>query len=231
MKLRNLAIVLAAGVMTITSCDAQKNKKTDQSMEMKNEADSVSYALGVNIGTNIKGQGFDDINADQIAQAIKDVYGDGAKMDVNDAGEMLNAYMMEAQKRKAEKNLAEGEAFLAENGKRDGVNTTASGLQYEVIKEGTGGPKPTPTSQVKVHYHGTLLDGTVFDSSVDRGQPATFGVNQVIPGWTEALQLMSVGDKFKLYLPSKIAYQERGAGGQIGPNTTLIFEVELLEVM
>ncbi len=126
-------------------------------------------------------------------------------------------------------NLVKGQAFLSENGKKAGVTTTASGLQYEIIKAGNG-PKPKSTDKVKVHYHGTLLDGTVFDSSVQRGEPVTFGVTQVIPGWTEALQLMSVGSKYKLYIPSNLAYGEQGGGEKIGANETLIFEVELLEI-
>lgn len=129
----------------------------------------------------------------------------------------------------AEKNLQEGQAFLAQNKTKPGVVTTASGLQYEVLKEGTG-PKPTLNQTVKVHYEGTLIDGTIFDSSYKRGEPIEFGVTQVIPGWTEALQLMNVGSKYKLYLPSNIAYGANGAGGAIGPNETLIFTVELLAV-
>jgi FKBP-type peptidyl-prolyl cis-trans isomerase len=134
----------------------------------------------------------------------------------------------EKQKVTAEKNLKAGEAFLAENAKKEGVKTTASGLQYKVIKSGTG-PSPKPTDVVKVQYHGTLIDGTVFDSSVRRNQPATFTVNGVIPGWTEALQLMKVGDKWKLFIPAKLAYGEQGSG-PIGPNIVLIFDVELLGI-
>lgn len=229
MKLKNIAIGLIAGLITITSCDAQKGKGNNKDIEMKTETDSVAYALGVNIGSQIKGQ-FKDIDLDILSQAIKDAYGDKMKMTPEEAGPMLQAYSQKAQERMAEENLKEGQEFLAKNGKRSEITTTESGLQYEVITEGTGA-KPTTENQVKVHYHGTLIDGKVFDSSVDRGQPATFGVTQVIPGWTEALQLMSVGSKWKVYLPADIAYGPRGAGADIGPNSALIFEVELLEIL
>ena len=231
MNLKHIAIVAIAGLLTITSCDknAEDENNTSTNMEMKTETDSVAYALGVNIGENIKGQ-FKDINIDILANAIKDAYAGETKISMAEAGPMLQAYAQKAQMQIAEDNLKEGQDFLAENGKRDGITTTASGLQYEVMNEGSGA-KPTTADKVKVHYHGTLIDGTVFDSSVDRGQPAEFGVTQVIPGWTEALQLMSVGSKWKVFLPSNIAYGERGAGGNIGPNATLIFEVELLEIV
>lgn len=227
--MKNVAIALVAGLLTITSCDAQKGKGNSKNMEMKTEIDSVSYALGVNIGSQIKTQ-FKDIDLELLSQAIKDAYADELKMTPEEAGPMLQAYAQQAQQRIADENLKEGEEFLAKNGKRKEVTTTESGLQYEVMNEGVG-EKPTSESQVKVHYHGTLIDGTVFDSSVERNQPATFGVTQVIPGWTEALQLMSVGAKWKIYLPANIAYGERGAGASIGPNSTLIFEVELLEIL
>jgi FKBP-type peptidyl-prolyl cis-trans isomerase FklB len=139
------------------------------------------------------------------------------------------AKMETRQKAAGEKNLKEGEAFLTANAKKEGVKTTASGLQYRVSKSGAG-KSPKATDSVKVHYHGTLIDGTVFDSSIERGMPITFAVNGVIAGWTEALQLMKEGDKWTLYIPSKLAYGERGPGGKIGPNSTLIFEVELLSV-
>lgn len=148
----------------------------------------------------------------------------------------IGAYMGEKQKvkdqeekAKAGVNLEKGKKFLEDNGKRKGVITLPSGLQYEILKEGNG-PKPTATDKVTTHYHGTTIDGKVFDSSVERGQPAQFGVNQVIPGWTEALQLMPVGSKWKLFIPSNLAYGESGAGGAIGPNETLVFEVELISI-
>ena len=230
MKLRNLAIVLAAGLITITSCDAQKNKGKSTNMEMKSEMDSIGYALGVNIGSQIKTQ-FKDIDIDMLAQAIKDAYAGETKMTPEEAGPILQKFAMAAQAREAEENKKLGDDFLAENAKKKGITTTASRLQYEIMNEGTGA-KPTAESKVKVHYHGTLIDGTVFDSSVDRGEPTEFGVGQVIPGWTEALQLMSVGSKWKVFIPSDIAYGPNPRpGGPIGPNAALIFEVELLEIL
>ena len=142
---------------------------------------------------------------------------------------LIQDYFVELSQKKSQEAISAGQAFLDENGKKEGVTTTASGLQYEVLTNGTGAT-PIESDQVTVHYHGTLVDGTVFDSSVERGQPATFPVNGVIPGWVEALQLMNVGSKYKLYIPSDLAYGERGAGGSIGPNETLIFEVELLSI-
>jgi len=229
MNLKKSIIMLVAGMVTIASCDTQKGKQKQSNMEMKTEIDSVSYALGVNIGLNIKDQ-IGEINTEMMAQALRDVFDSNPKMNEEEAGKLLNDYMMGAQRRKSEASLKEGEDFLAQNAKKKGVTTTESGLQYEVITEGNG-EKPTTSNSVKVHYHGSLIDGTVFDSSVERGEPVTFGVTQVIPGWTEALQMMSVGAKWKIYLPSKIAYGERGAGGVIGPNAALIFEVELLEIL
>jgi FKBP-type peptidyl-prolyl cis-trans isomerase len=151
-------------------------------------------------------------------------------MTAEEAIPLLQAYAQKEQEMEARKNLEEGQAFLEENAGRSGVEVTESGLQYEVLKEGVGA-KPTANDQVRVHYHGTLIDGTVFDSSVERGQPAVFGVGQVISGWTEALQLMPEGSKWKLFIPANLAYGERGAGSKIGPNSALIFEVELLEIM
>jgi len=153
-----------------------------------------------------------------------------AKISEEDANALVQKFFAEAGDRESQANLEEGNKFLEENKGREGITVTESGLQYEVLTEGTGA-KPTAADQVRVHYHGTLIDGTVFDSSVDRGEPAVFGVGQVIPGWTEALQLMPIGSKWKVYLPSNIAYGERGAGGDIGPNSALIFEVELLEIV
>lgn len=210
----------------VASCNAQ-NKKNE--IKMSSTIDSVSYGLGVAIGNNLKNSGFDSLKVEVMSQALKDVFEGKATMKQEDADKVIQAYMMEKEKVKGEDNLKKGQAFLDENKKKDGVKVTASGMQYIVLKEGTGA-KPTLNDKVTTHYHGTLMDGTVFDSSVERGQPASFPVSGVIPGWTEALQMMSVGSKWKLFLPSNLAYGERGAGGKIGPNSVLIFEVELISI-
>lgn len=218
---------------------SQKKQKTKSSSKMttetttgefKTEIDSVSYSLGVNIGSNLKKQGFDSLNVEMFSKALKDIYSNGAvKIDEKQAEAILMEYFQALQSKKQEGNVKAGEKFLEENKKKPGVITTPSGLQYTILKEGNG-PKPTTNDMVTTHYHGTLIDGTVFDSSVDRGQPATFPVNGVIPGWVEALPMMSVGSKWRLFIPSNLAYGERGAGKDIGPNSTLIFDVELISI-
>lgn len=193
--------------------------------------DKLSYAIGLNIANNLKSSGFANISVEDFAEAVKTVYnGESAKMTDAEARTVIQDYFEKAEKEKLTKNLEEGNKFLAENGKREGVVTLPSGLQYEIITEGTG-KKPSATDTVSCHYHGTLIDGTVFDSSVMRNQPAEFPVNGVIKGWVEALQLMSEGAKWKLFIPANLAYGERGAGQSIEPNSTLIFEVELLKVL
>ena len=198
--------------------------------KLKNEIDSVSYSLGVNIGENIKAQ-FPNLDLKNFEVGIEDVLNDKKqpKVEGADAQKIIQDYFTKMQAKANEEKIEAGKKFLEENSKRDEVITLESGLQYEVLKAGKGA-KPTPNDQVTTHYHGTLIDGTVFDSSVERGEPATFPVSGVIKGWTEALQLMSVGDKWRLYVPSDLAYGERGAGAQIGPHTTLIFDVELLKI-
>ena len=200
--------------------------------------DKLSYALGMSMGHNFKGSGIKAINADDFAAGVAAVYDgtkpalsyDEAKRIVQDFFTNLEKEMQAEAAKAGAENLKIGEAFLSENAKREGVTTTASGLQYEVIRKGAG-DRPAASDRVEVHYTGKLIDGTVFDSSVERGVPATFGVTQVIPGWVEALQLMREGDKWRLYIPSTLAYGENGAGGVIGPNMTLIFDVELLRVI
>ena len=199
--------------------------------------DKLSYALGIGIGSQLAGMGARELNIDDFAQAIKDVIsGSQLKVDNVEAQTLLQNFFQEqeakqqaaaAEAGKAAK--AEGEAFLAENGKKEGIVTLPSGLQYQVLKEGDG-KKPSATDQVVCHYEGTLIDGTVFDSSYQRNQPATFGLNQVIPGWTEGVQLMQEGAKYRFFIPYKLAYGERGAGAQIPPFATLVFDVELIEV-
>lgn len=202
------------------------------------ELESLSYALGLSMGNNFKSSGIEAINVQDFADGVAAVYdGLAPRMSYDEAKKVIQKYFaalearqQEAAAKMAEVNAKAGQEFLAENGKRAEVKTTASGLQYEVLTEGTGA-QPTAADQVEVHYTGKLIDGTVFDSSVERGVPATFGVTQVIPGWVEALQLMKAGSKWRLFIPSQLAYGPQGAGNIIGPNATLIFDVELLKVI
>lgn len=198
--------------------------------------DRASYIIGLNLGRSLKSQDI-PVAADLIVQGLRDGLGGGQALlseeEIQAAMQSFQADMLAKQQEKSKaasaKNQQEGDAFLTKNKARKEVKTTASGLQYEVLKEGTG-PTPKATDQVTVHYKGTLLDGTVFDSSYDRNEPATFAVNQVIPGWVEALQLMKTGAKHKVYIPASLAYGETGAGPQIGPNSTLVFEIELQSI-
>lgn len=202
------------------------------------ELDRLSYALGVSMGYNFRASGIQELNVDDFADALGAVfYGRATKMTAEEAKTEVQSFFMQLQQKQQEENAkmadinaAAGEQFLLENGKRAEVHTTPSGLQYEIVKQGDG-PRPTAGDSVTVHYTGKLIDGTVFDSSVDRGVPATFGVTQVIPGWVEALQLMKAGSKWRLHIPSQLAYGPNGAGGVIGPNATLIFDVELIKVL
>jgi len=203
---------------------------------LKTQKEKTSYVIGVDIGKTLQKGGL-EINADLLARGIRDgLAGGKLLMNEQEIKETLAAFQQEmtvkqteARKQLAEKNKKEGENFLAANGKKPGVTTLPSGLQYKVLRNGKG-KKPQTQDIVKVHYRGTLINGTEFDSSYRRGQPASFPVNRIIPGWTEALQLMEEGAKWQIFIPSQLAYGERGAGGNIGPNATLIFEVELLEV-
>ena len=201
------------------------------------ELDRLSYALGMSMGNNFKSSGIEKIDCQDFADGVAAVY-DGAtpKMSYDEAKQVIQYFFTQLQEKQnaavaemAKVNAAAGKAFLEENAKRPEVKTLESGLQYEVVTEGDG-QKPASNDTVKVHYTGKLIDGTVFDSSVERGQAAVFGVTQVIPGWVEALQLMSVGSKWRLYIPSELAYGAQGAGNVIGPNATLIFDVELLGI-
>ena len=227
------SIIYGLVVVLALSASCQQSGK---SVKLQSNIDSVSYAIGVLVGSNNLKQletapGGGEISKEVMAAAFRAAsMGEEAALTDEQANELVRKFFESASQREAQKALEEGNAFLEKNKAREGVTTTQSGLQYEVITAGTGA-LPVATDQVRVHYHGTLIDGKVFDSSVDRGEPVVFGVNQVIPGWTEALQLMPVGSKWKIYLPSNIAYGERGAGGDIGPNSVLIFEVELLEIV
>lgn len=203
--------------------------------DLKDPKQRISYAIGTDIGGSMKRQEL-DVDVKALAAGLSDAFAgkpaltdEEIKQTLNDFRTQMMAKMEAKQKTAGAENIKKGEDFLAANAKKVGVKTTASGLQYKVIKSGTG-KTPKATDTVKVHYHGTLIDGTVFDSSVERNEPATFPVNGVIPGWTEALQLMKEGDKWQIVLPSKIAYGEQGAGGKIGPNSVLVFDVELLAI-
>jgi len=198
--------------------------------------DKASYGIGSNIGRGMKQDGI-DINVDALVEGLKDALS-GKEPKYTEAQlreafgivqRQLQARQMEKAKTAGDKNKKEGEAFLAANKKKEGVKSTESGLQYVVLKSGKG-PSPKATDSVKTHYHGTLINGKVFDSSVERGEPISFPVNGVIKGWTEALQLMKVGDKWRVFVPSELAYGERGAGADIGPNSVLVFEIELLGI-
>lgn len=192
--------------------------------------DSVSYSLGILLAKNLQQQGLDSVNINDLSSGIDDVLsGNNLKIQPQQANQLVQEYMSAAQAKQFEGAIAEGKAFLRANAEREDVQTTASGLQYRIVEPGTGA-SPADTNQVKVHYTGKLLDGTIFDSSVQRGEPITFGVTQVIAGWTEALKLMKEGAKWELFIPYDLAYGERGAGNAIPPYATLIFEVELLEV-
>ena len=192
--------------------------------------DKLSYALGMSMATSLANSGLSDINAKVFSKAVSDVLSKSElEMSPQEANEHIQVYFSKKQEEELKANTEAGLEFLEENAKKEGVVTLPSGLQYEVLQEGEGAI-PTESDRVKCHYHGTLIDGRVFDSSVERGQPAVFGVNQVIRGWVEALQLMPIGSKWRLFVPSDLAYGAQGAGDMIGPNSTLIFDVELLGI-
>jgi len=203
---------------------------SNKEVNLTTEHSKISYSLGVLMASSVRSQGAENLDIDAVAAAFRDVFqGNALKISQQDAMGLVQNYMQSAADKKSSGAKDEGLKFLAENKTKHGITTTASGLQYKALALGNG-KTPKANSKVTVHYTGTLLDGTVFDSSVKRGQPATFGVSQVIAGWTEALQLMREGDKWVLYIPYNLAYGERGAGSDIPPYATLIFEVELLEV-
>lgn len=222
------AVTVAAVGVVATSCDSKK------SVTLKTDMDSVSYAIGVSTGAsykeNLKTIPGGEANVDALIAGFSEaVKGEKTSMTPEEAQAFMQTYFVQAAQKEADATKTEGDKFLEENKGKPGVITTASGLQYKVETEGKGA-QPKATDKVKVHYTGKLLDGTVFDSSVERGEPAVFGVDQVIPGWTEALQLMPVGSKYILWIPANLAYGERGAGRDIKPNSTLQFEVELIDI-
>ena len=228
-----MKIIKLAGVSVLGLALAACNGEQEKQVKLESDMDKVSYGMGLNIGKNFKQQEL-TMNVDAIAAGMRDALADKQQLDdeiIKAAAESIRDREMEKRKALVDEQAKEGTNFLAENAKREGITSTESGLQYEVITQGNGeGENPLATDVVSVHYHGTLIDGTVFDSSVERKQPAEFPLNAVIKGWTEALQLMKVGDKWKLYLPSDIAYGARSPSPKIPANSALIFEVELLEI-
>jgi FKBP-type peptidyl-prolyl cis-trans isomerase FklB len=222
--MKQLIVIFSASLFALGSFGQEK------SIQLKDQTDKVSYSIGMNIGFNLSKQKV-DVNSDQLAAGIKDSIAGKPQLTPEQVKEVMTQfekYKEQEQNEAGEKNKTQGAKFLEDNKKKDGVITTASGLQYKVIKEGNGA-QPKATDMVTVNYRGTLIDGTEFDSSYKRGQPATFPVNGVIKGWTEALQLMKVGSKYQVVVPSNLAYGERSVSPEIGPNATLIFEVELLD--
>ena len=228
MKAKNLLLTLAVGAMAI-SCN-NSGSMTQTSASLKTTADSASFYIGYMYGSGLQQMGFSEVNREALIAGLNSAI---AKKEVGkDPREIqmfLNGFMQEVAMKKATENAEKGKKFLEENAKKSGVDTLANGIQYKIIKKGEGA-KPAATDMVKVHYRGTLIDGTEFDSSIKRGEPVEFPLNRVIPGWTTALQQMPVGSKWEIFIPSDQAYDPRG-NGSIGPNETLIFEVELLDIV
>ena len=220
-------IKIALVVSVISSCQNLTQQKFN--FDEANELEKVSYSIGINVATSIKSEGLDSINSFYISKGFQDVFENkDLAINIEESNKIIGEYFNKKQDAKNQRLAIDSKIFLEQNKQKDGVMTTESGLQYLILSEGKGN-NPTLNDNVTVHYHGTLIDGTIFDSSVDRKQPATFPLNGVIPGWQEALQMMSVGSKWKIFIPSELAYGESGAGA-VGPNSTLIFEVELLSI-
>lgn len=228
LKCRSVVVAVLFGTLMLTACTEGSKQVT-----LTTESDSLSYVLGMGYADYLKSVPF-DIDIDIVLAGVRDHMADATIISAEDAGKVRNTLSRKVQQEQmakmAEKNKTEAESYLSKNAARSEVTTTASGLQYEVLTMGEG-PKPKATDKVKVHYRGTLLDGKEFDSSYKRGKPTEFVLNQVIKGWTEGVQLMPVGSKFKFTIPSELAYGERGAGRDIGPGATLIFEIELVDIV
>lgn len=239
-NLKSLLAATACGAFMTTTVWAQAPKTPAKTTPppaataapvLKSAIDSVAYSIGLSVAGSLKAQGLSEINTNLLLKAINESLKDApTALTMEQANQCIGEYFQKQASAKSDANRVKGQKFLEENKKRPTVVTTASGLQYEVVRPGEG-PRPADSSRVKTHYHGTLIDGTVFDSSVERGEPVEFPVNGVIKGWQEALQLMPVGSKWKLFIPSELAYGDRAAGPAIGPGSTLIFEVELLEIL
>ncbi len=236
---RTFYLIFVIAAVALTGCNAQKDgsastSETSPALTLESDEEKLSYGVGMNIGFSLTRQGVPDLQLDAVIAGIRDsVNGIDPKVSETDVQQAATR-IQERQEAElavlAEENGAKGVEFLKENAAREGIVTTESGLQYEVLKEGEG-ESPSAESVIRAHYHGTLIDGTVFDSSIDRGEPTQFAVNQVIPGWTEALQLMKVGGKMRIFVPADLAYGERSPGPAIPPNSTLIFDVELVEIL
>ncbi|MBI9058170.1 MAG: FKBP-type peptidyl-prolyl cis-trans isomerase [Labilibaculum sp.] len=227
MKLKVLTLAFGLGLITLASCTQERNKN----VAVTNEIDSVSYSIGASFGMNLERSGLTELNDEVLLAAMYSALDkDSLLITPQDGQKVINDYIRGIQEKVGKENLAKGQKFLEENKSKEGIVVTASGLQYRIINEGEGA-KPLATDKVSVHYKGTTIDGKEFDSSFKRNEPATFAANRVIKGWTEALQLMPVGSKWELFIPSNLAYGPRGAGADIKANETLIFEVELLEIV
>jgi len=227
MKLKVLTLAFGLGLITLASCTQERNKN----VAVTNEIDSVSYSIGASFGMNLERSGLTELNDEVLLGAMYAALDkDSLLITPQEGQKVINDYIRGIQEKVGKENLAKGQKFLEENKSKEGIVVTASGLQYRIINEGEGA-KPLATDKVSVHYKGTTIAGKEFDSSFKRNEPATFAANRVIKGWTEALQLMPVGSKWELFIPSNLAYGPRGAGADIKANETLIFEVELLDII
>jgi FKBP-type peptidyl-prolyl cis-trans isomerase FklB len=224
----SLFIIVAIGCKPTKMIEVVDNQP--KMVQMANQADSVSYALGVLLQSNLSKQGFDSLDYEVMARAMQEADTGAAQMQLPEANVVVQTFQEELNKKRMAEATKEGAAFLAANATKEGVKTTASGLQYKVLTPANGAKPADATAKVNVHYEGRLLDGTIFDSSYKRGEPISFGLNQVIPGWTEGVQLMETGSKYEFYIPYNLAYGERGSGASIPPYATLIFVVELLGI-